>query len=273
MDITQFTTHKSDTMKQKATHAAVNQHPKLTFKQFLDYDGQVLRFYCIWENIPDLYGHKKEVHHMIMHYFLADDTIEVRERLSMVKVSPDAGAGSCGHNATTQFLRRHRVPKHPLSMSMDGSNLGPNPIEKDAYYTFKDLKVGAALEMYGKIVILCDCDEFTKKYLNEKMGHSHNPIPIERFDSYDPATGEIKLKPLPAASNDDTADDQTEFGSLPGTSIKEPKKKGVDDKIVLRFSALLKTDDPLDKQRRFVVTYHYVDNTFIVGHFHYQVCN
>lgn len=35
-------------------------------KQFLDYDRKVLRFYTKWEGMP-----------YVVHYYLADDTVEV----------------------------------------------------------------------------------------------------------------------------------------------------------------------------------------------------
>ena len=47
-----------------------------TLKQFLDHDRHVLRFYCYWDDTESMFGDPRE---MVLHYFLADDTIEIRE--------------------------------------------------------------------------------------------------------------------------------------------------------------------------------------------------
>jgi hypothetical protein len=58
-------------------------------KQFLDKDRQVLRFFCSCEDLP-----------YIVHYLLADDTIEIRE----VHHPND------GRDAFPMVLKRHRLP-------------------------------------------------------------------------------------------------------------------------------------------------------------------
>ena len=52
--------------------------PMDTLKQFLDHDRHVLRFYCYWDDRDEMFG---DVRHMTLHYYLADDTIEVLRRL------------------------------------------------------------------------------------------------------------------------------------------------------------------------------------------------
>ena len=47
-----------------------------TLKQFLDYDRRVLRFYVFWDDSDNMFGDKRQ---MVLHYFLSDDTIEIRE--------------------------------------------------------------------------------------------------------------------------------------------------------------------------------------------------
>lgn len=58
-------------------------------KQFLDKDRQVLRFFCSCEDLP-----------FIVHYFLADDTVEIRE----VHHPND------GRDAFPKVLNRQRLP-------------------------------------------------------------------------------------------------------------------------------------------------------------------
>ena len=44
-----------------------------TFGQFLEHDREVLRFFGYWDDSDTAFG---DVHDMVLHYFLADDTIE-----------------------------------------------------------------------------------------------------------------------------------------------------------------------------------------------------
>ena len=69
-----------------------------TLKQFLDHDRHVLRFYCFWDDTDNMFGDKRD---LVLHYFLADDTIEIRE-----VIPPNSG-----RDAVPTFLRRGKLPK------------------------------------------------------------------------------------------------------------------------------------------------------------------
>lgn len=69
-----------------------------TLKQFLEYDRKVLRFFCLWDDSASLFGDRRE---LILHYFLSDDTIEVKE------VIPH----NSGRDAMSLFLQRRKLPK------------------------------------------------------------------------------------------------------------------------------------------------------------------
>ena len=68
-----------------------------TLKQFLDHDHKVLRFYCYWDDSDDFGDPRK----LILHYFLADDTIDIWE-----VIPPNSG-----RHAGTKFLHRGKLPK------------------------------------------------------------------------------------------------------------------------------------------------------------------
>ena len=78
-----------------------------TLKQFLDHDRQVLRFYCYWDDTDCMFGDPRE---MVLHYFLADDTIEIRE-----VIPPNSG-----RDAAPMFLRRGKLPKNIESLRQPG---------------------------------------------------------------------------------------------------------------------------------------------------------
>ena len=78
-----------------------------TLKQFLDHDRHVLRFYCYWDDTESMFGDPRE---MILHYFLADDTIEIRE-----VIPPNSG-----RDAAPMFLRRGKMPKNVEALKQPG---------------------------------------------------------------------------------------------------------------------------------------------------------
>lgn len=69
-----------------------------TLRQFLEHDGHVLRFYCTWDDTESMFGVPRE---LILHYFLADDTVEIKEVLS----------ANSGQDAVPLFLKRNKLPK------------------------------------------------------------------------------------------------------------------------------------------------------------------
>lgn len=68
-----------------------------TLKQYLEHDRKVLRFNCFWDDTECVFG---DVRELILHYFLADDTIEICE-----VIPPNSGRD------VSKFLRRSKLPK------------------------------------------------------------------------------------------------------------------------------------------------------------------
>ncbi|MEE6469577.1 hypothetical protein FKM82_008680 [Ascaphus truei] len=150
-----------------------------TLKQFLEHDTHVLRFYCMWDDTPSLFGDSRE---LILHYFLADDTIEI------IEVIP----ANAGRDAVPVFLHRGKLPKYgPTKMYHPGEitartvlnvfgpmghggryildNLKTGAVHQE-FYKDCDLTIGAIINVWGRKIILCDCDEFTKNYFRTKYG-------------------------------------------------------------------------------------------------------
>lgn len=69
-----------------------------TLKQFLDHDRKVLRFNCYWDDTESMFGDPRE---LILHYFLADDTMEIYE----------VALPNSGRDAIPKFLHRGKLPK------------------------------------------------------------------------------------------------------------------------------------------------------------------
>lgn len=69
-----------------------------TLGQFLRNDRKVLRFYAYWDDRESMFGDCRE---LILYYFLADDTIQVKEVYPI----------NSGRDAPPRLLTRQKIPK------------------------------------------------------------------------------------------------------------------------------------------------------------------
>ncbi|XP_050016786.1 EF-hand domain-containing family member C2 isoform X1 [Alexandromys fortis] len=248
-----------------------------TLKRFLQFDGKVLRFFCLWDDSHSLFGDRRE---LVLHYFLSDHTIEIRELLSL----------NSGREATSSFLRRSKLPKYgppgifqPGQITdravlnvygglsewrADGYLLDKYQLGKveQEFYTDRDLKIGATINVWGRTVLLCDCDEFTKTYYRTKYGVddftaiSCKPPPLPKIErKYPPYTGFgseedsfrscVGLKPTPHRRNFKKLMELDSYGNISNT---------------LRYFAKLVTEKCADFDRMFVIAFYLGDDTVSV---------
>jgi len=117
-------------------------------KQFIEKGGKILRFFCVWNDETED-GYPRYLH---MHFFLADDTVEI------IEIEKDGK-----HKL---FFKRAILSKHGLS-----------PVIADKYdernndiYTAKDFITGSAVCIGGRNIFLYDCDKFTRDYYRDELG-------------------------------------------------------------------------------------------------------
>uniref|UniRef100_A0A672IEE7 EF-hand domain (C-terminal) containing 2 n=1 Tax=Salarias fasciatus TaxID=181472 RepID=A0A672IEE7_SALFA len=244
-----------------------------TLRQFLDHDGKVLRFYCLWDDTESAFGERRE---LVLHYFLSDDTIEILE-----VVPPNSG-----RDAPPRFLQRSRLPKKaPVQMKQPGEvtartvlnvlssenqgshyildNLKTGALQDD-FYQDCDLTVGGELNVWGRRVILTDCDDFTKHYYRSKYG-------IEDFTPVQYKAPPAPKPPRPVPPYNGFGSEEDSLSSCRGLLPKPPRKdfhKFMEndrwDESVLNFLAKMATTDPVDQERLFHVSYHLCDDTISV---------
>ncbi|GMI34724.1 hypothetical protein TeGR_g8694 [Tetraparma gracilis] len=109
---------------------------------FLAHDNKTLAFDVLWDDTERLYG---EVRFFKMYYFLADDTMEILP----VHTKND------GRDQFPKLLKRSKVPKDSTQPFGDK-------------YTWRDLRIGASLNIFSRRMVIFRSDAFTKKYYQSK---------------------------------------------------------------------------------------------------------
>ncbi|KAF1628686.1 EF-hand domain-containing family member C2, partial [Eudyptes filholi] len=247
-----------------------------TLKQFLEHNGHILRFFCVWDDPESMFHDPQE---LVLRYYLSDDTIDIKEIIPV----------NSGRDVVPLFLRRDKLPKYaPTGLYQPGTitsrtvlnvfgklvgnrsryildNRKTGAVHQE-FYRDSDLKIGAVINVWGRKIMLCDCDEFTKEYYRTKYG-------IEDFTP-------VSYKAPPPPKPEKTFPPYTGFGSeedslcscmglLPKPPQKDFKKfmekdrSGMESNI-LRFLAKLVTDSPIDTDRKFIISYFLSDDTISV---------
>ncbi|KAL0281144.1 UNVERIFIED_CONTAM: hypothetical protein PYX00_002220 [Menopon gallinae] len=236
--------------------------------KFIEFDKCILKFYGYWDDRPSTYGY---LHKMEVLYFLADDTIEIKEI-----IPPNSGID----NGPT-FLKRGKLPKsfdhllgigdtdsypllNVLSTGFLSGRYVVDPIgcgaAKITYYQDKDLAIGTCLNVYGRKIVLTDCDPYTKEYYRVKYG-------MDTFNKLDtPDEGDrsfVRDFELPPWNGIGTFED-SEMNCrmvLPQAPKKDFYKILVKGRVgydshILRFSAKMLSHEPVNDIRNFIISYY-----------------
>jgi len=210
---------------------------KIAVQKFLALDRQVLRFFCSWDDSEKLYGDKR---FFIIEFYLSDDTIKISETFP----------ANSGYDPFCVFLKKQKVPRKKSS-----------PSEPTTYYEETDLGIGKTINIFSKEFLMYDCDEFTKQFYAEKYGIS-DMTPIEVKNA--PKTEVV----FEAPPYNGFGDEEDSLGSWKYLVIKPPKKDVLkylnNDHKLFRFSAVMVSENPEDKGRKFVFSYYLNDDTISI---------
>jgi Ca2+-binding EF-hand superfamily protein len=201
-----------------------------TLKRFLDNDRKVLRFYCMWDDTATHFG---TIRKFILHYFLADNTLEVRE----------VYGANCGRDPYPLLLSRKPLIKR------NGQRLLAN-----------EIVTGTAVNIYGRNIVPYDCDPFTRRYYQSFLGITQETISVDKPKS--------KPKRMPIPPYNGYGSDKDSLGSFFNLVPKKPKpnfaKLDEYGKKVLRFSGKLALPSAEDAPRTFIIAYWLADDTISV---------
>ena len=201
-------------------------------KMFLENDRKVLRFYAQWDDSANLFGEKRN---FVIHFFLADNSVEVRE---------DHIANS-GRDA------------FPLLLARTKDVLKPNgkPI-RDV-----DFRVGETTVIYARKMFIFNCDDATREYYKNKFG-----VTLAKSVNVKEPAPEVKRMEIPPYNG--FGDEEDSLNSFKNLVPKKPKanfmKMNKFGKQALRFRAKLMNNNKEDKTRRFIVGFNLADDTMSV---------
>ncbi|CAD8213025.1 unnamed protein product [Paramecium octaurelia] len=200
-------------------------------KQFLENDRKVLKFY-VFSDIE-----------YVLHYYLADDTIEIKE----------INSANSGRVPFPMMLRRQKLPRK-FSLNQPGQTYAEDFIRP------QDIQFGQPLIIYNRKFVIQGCDPFTRYYYQEKFNVDF-PLGGQEEQQMEQRSN-IIIPP-----HNGIGDEQDSLGYIYRLQPKPPKKdffKWVDNQVNLRFLAMFNTTKPEDKDRVFVITYFLNDDSLLV---------
>lgn len=215
-------------------------HVNADMQQFMEWDRKVCRFYAVMDDLtlPEFERRPFEIL-----YFLADDTVEIREKYPL----------NAGRDNFPIYYRRSKMEKGRVDLR---GPLVPLP-HKDAYIHIRDFSVGRNHELMGQQFYIYDADEFTRQYFQQELG-------MRLADTKDVQLPE-RAVPKPATppyngfgSWDDSMSSVTNL--IPKAPRKDYQKLFDHDGKILRFTAQLVNPKPEDAERLFVVNFYLFDD-------------
>jgi hypothetical protein len=114
--------------------------PNKNLESFLKNDRKVLSYSVLWEDRSYDGGDKLYT----LNFFLSDNSIEVKE----------INEQNNGKTPFPMLLKRQKLAKQPILTHCPGMSL-----KKEEYYSPEDLLIGTRINIFGREVLIYDCDD------------------------------------------------------------------------------------------------------------------
>lgn len=125
--------------------------------------------------------------------------------------------------------------------------------------------IGNQIHIYGRDVILVDCDEYTRQWYQAHLGVNQQPLP-----TWQPPRNLIHHK---VPEHNGIGSEEDTFQNISSLQPKPPKidvKKVFQNDIhILRFRCKLVSSEPDDENRDFTLSFFCGDDTIMV----YEICD
>lgn len=208
-------------------------HPNKNLKQFLENDRKVLNFNILWYDEK----YDKEEKPYIMNYYLADNTVEIRE----IKVN------NSGKDPYPYLLRKSKLSKKPKFSYCPGLLKKENP---EDFYIPKDLILGNYINIYNRPCLIYDCDEFTRQWYLKNLGVDMVPIRMKKNPP------QQVIHPIPPHIGYGSEEDSllSVYYLTPMSKIRDMIKMFKQDKHIMRYFAKLVSPLHSDPERNFIIS-------------------
>uniref|UniRef100_A0A663MKD9 EF-hand domain containing 1 n=1 Tax=Athene cunicularia TaxID=194338 RepID=A0A663MKD9_ATHCN len=202
---------------------------------------QVLRFYAAWDDTNSIFGENRPY---VIHFYLADDTVEVREVYKQ----------NDGRDPFPILIKRQRLPKTfaDKKKTFPSCVLEISDQEVLEWFTAKDFAVGKTITLLGRTFFIYDCDEFTRNFYRDKFGITDfQPVEIKKKSL------EEVPRVIPPYNGFGVLEDSLQncFSLFPKPPRKDIIKMLENDHKVLRYQVALESPNPEDRKRRFILSY------------------
>ncbi|CAJ1395548.1 unnamed protein product [Effrenium voratum] len=218
-------------------------HINANMQQFMEWDRKVCRFYAVFDDLSTPQFERRPFEIL---YFLADDTVEIKEKYPL----------NCGRDPFPIFFRRGKLAHGQAKV------MGPLDRErkKDEMIGLQDFEIGGSPELLGQRFFIYDADAFTRQYYAQ--------LGIALAEAVDVRLPErtVPRPKTPPYTGYGTWDDS--MGSVHTLMPKPPKKDQVKlfehEGKILRFTAQIYKAKPEDADRLFILNYHVFDDTLSI---------
>jgi len=220
-------------------------------KQFLELDRKVLRFYCLWDDRDSMFG---EVRPCVLHYYLVNDTMEVRE----------VHSPNDGRDPFPVLIGRSKVPvdRNNIPSSFPAVAMEITEHEIDQWFEPKHFKLGETVFIMGRRFLLYDCDDYSKSYYQLFFG-------VQEFKKVDISSLNVPqqvFKNIPPYNGFGSLEDslQSCLSLVPQPPKKDFIKMLENDNKILRYEAIMESVRAEDRLRRFIISYRLSDDMVTV---------
>ncbi|CEG43574.1 Uncharacterized conserved protein, contains DM10 domain [Plasmopara halstedii] len=212
--------------------------PSDHLRRFLAHDREVLRFFAIWDDTEKTFGIR---HRYTLHFFLADNTIEILE-------SYDRNSGCDPFPKLLNRTKLLKDPKRQACAAVCDERTEDEQAPPQSYYSWEDLAIGKYLHIYNRQILLLDADASTRSWY-ERRNKSLAPAIIVK-------EGELSAPTFIPPSHDGLGSEEDSLQSCYRLLPKAPLKsiESLDRTEVLRFRGRFETDQPENIARRFVIS-------------------
>lgn len=215
-------------------------------KRFLELDRKVLRFWAVWDDRDQMFG---ELRPFLIHYFLVDDTMEVRE----------CPKHNDGHDPFPVLIKRARCPKdrNDVKSTFPAIALELTAHEIKDWITPLYFKIGSTILIYGRRFLVYNMDDFTKNYYRKCYN-------ITDFTPLDVTVAQPKLpeKFIPPYNGWGTLEDSLQncMSFMPQPPKADFVKALEYNQAQLRYLLRMVSPRPEHAKRTFILTYRLADD-------------